>query len=79
MVGIKYIFKQIKMPLLAKTGRVWIKYIFKQIKIPLLAKTRRVYFVGKYFELKSGSKVKVYLQNQTSSSRYFWYERQNFI
>ena len=48
-----------------------IKCIFKQIKMPFLAKTGRVYFVGKYFELKSGSKVKVYLQNQTSSARYF--------
>ena len=56
-----------------------IKCIIKQIKMPLLAKTGRVYFVGKYFELKNGSKVKVYLQNQTSSARYFWYERQNLM
>ena len=46
-----------------------IKYIFKQIKIPLLAKTGRVHFVGKYFELKSSSEVKVYIKNQKSNSR----------
>ena len=37
----------------------------------LLAKAGRVHFVGKYFEIKSSSEVKVYLKNQKPNSRYF--------
>ena len=37
--------------------------------MPLLAKMGRVHFVGKYFELKSSTEVKVYLKNQKFNSR----------